>query len=167
MMVVTAMQQQQQTSAVASQPINPQSSLRSPPPTVAATPTQSPISHAPGPTPHREPPLDHALVPITAALRLAEPMALMASPLARVRLSDITPYEGAPGGPYGRAVEALAGSLMRHNAAVIELGCGDEALMRCGLEAARLYFRSKVQQSVAGKGSRGVYMYRAGRYLKL
>ncbi|KAB1206034.1 hypothetical protein CJ030_MR7G009263 [Morella rubra] len=162
-MVVTAMQQQQQTSAVASQPINPQSSLRSPPPTVSATPTQSPISHAPGPTPHREPPLDHALVPITAALRSAEPMALMASPLARVRLSDITPYEGAPGGPYGRAVEALAGSLMRHNAAVIELGCGDEALMRCGLEAARLYFRSKVQQSVAGKGSRGVYMYRAGR----
>jgi hypothetical protein len=89
----------------------------------------------------------------------------MACPLARVRLSDIAPYEGAPGGTYGRAVEALAGSLMRHNAALIELGSGDAALMRCGLEAARLYFRSRAQQSVVGKGSRGVYTYRAGRYL--
>lgn len=61
-----------------------------------------------------------------------------------------------------RAVEALAGSLMRHNAAVIELGADDAALLRCGLEASRLYFRSRAQLG-AGKGGRGVYMYRAGR----
>jgi hypothetical protein len=161
-MVATVMQQQQ-TSAVASQPTNPQSSLRSPPPPPAATatPTQSPHALAP----HRDQQLDHALVPIGDAHRSGEPAALMACPLARVRLSDIAPYEGAPGGTYGRAVEALAGSLMRHNAALIELGSGDAALMRCGLEAARLYFRSRAQQSVVGKGSRGVYTYRAGRYL--
>lgn len=153
-MVATVMQQQQ-PSAVASQPANPQSSLRSPPTPATATPTQSPLA-----------PLDHALVPIGAAQRSGEPAALMACPLARVRLSDITPYEGAPGGPYGRAVEVLAGSLMRHNAALIELGSGDAALMRCGLEAARSYFRSRAQQSVVGKGSRGVYMYRAGRALE-
>ncbi|KAG2707815.1 hypothetical protein I3843_05G149100 [Carya illinoinensis] len=164
-MVATVMQQQQ-TSAVASQPIISQSSLRSPPSAATANPKQPPLSLAPGSTPQREQPVDHALVPIAAALRSGEPMALMACPLARVRLSDIVPYEGAPSGPYGRAVEALAGSLMRHNAAVIELGSGDAALMRCGLEAGRLYFRSRAQQSVVGKGSRGVYMYRAGRALE-
>ena len=181
-MVVMVMQQN--TSAVASQPINPQSSLRSPP---QSQPINSqPISLASaGPTPHRHHhhhhhALDHAigpLVPITVAHPSAEPAAatsLMAaaaaSPLARVRLSDIAPYDGAPGGPYNRAVEALAGSLMRHNAAVIELGTEDTALMRCGLEAARLYFRTRAQQqqqqqqqTVVAKGNRGVYMYRAGR----
>lgn len=81
--------------------------------------------------------------------------------LPRVRLSDVAPYDGAPAGPYLKAVEALSGSLMRHNAAVIELGSEDAAIMRCGLEAARLYFRTKSQ--TVGKGSRGVYMYRAGR----
>lgn len=85
--------------------------------------------------------------------------------IARVRLSDIVPYDGAPAGPYLRAVEALSGSLMRHNAAVIELGSEDTALLRCGLEAARLYFRSRTQSGGnLGKGGRGVYMYRAGRY---
>ncbi|KAJ6322452.1 hypothetical protein OIU77_012322, partial [Salix suchowensis] len=51
---------------------------------------------------------------------------------------------------------------MRHNAAVIELGSEETPLMRCGLEAARLYFRSRSQNGVV-KGGRGVYMYRAGR----
>lgn len=89
----------------------------------------------------------------------------MAFPLAKVRLSDILPYDGSPVGSYSRSVEALVGSLMRHNAAVIEVGCEDSALMRCGLEATRLYFRSRAQQQQGGgKGSRGVYMYRAGRY---
>ena len=84
--------------------------------------------------------------------------------LARVRLSDISPYDGAPAGPYVRAVEALSGSLMKHNAAVIELGSAEASLMRCGLEAARLYFRSRSQNGVVkGCSSRGVYMYRAGR----
>lgn len=85
--------------------------------------------------------------------------------LARVRLSDIAPYDGAPAGSYARAVEMLCSSLMKYNAAVIELGSEDTALMRCGLEGARLFFRSRAHLGV-GKGSRGVYMYRAGRALE-
>ncbi|OVA06794.1 hypothetical protein BVC80_8727g12 [Macleaya cordata] len=78
------------------------------------------------------------------------------------------PYDGAPGVTYSRSIEALSGSLMRHNAVVIELGSEDSALIRCGLESARLYFRTRAQNSGSGgvnwgKPSRGVYMYRAGR----
>lgn len=87
-------------------------------------------------------------------------------PLVRVRLSDIAPYDGAPAGPYLRAMDALSGSLLRHNAVLIELGNEDTALMRCGLEGARLFFRSRAHLGV-GKGSRGVHMYRAGRYMNL
>uniref|UniRef100_A0A803LRR9 PUB 62/63 C-terminal domain-containing protein n=1 Tax=Chenopodium quinoa TaxID=63459 RepID=A0A803LRR9_CHEQI len=53
---------------------------------------------------------------------------------------------------------------MRYNAAVLELGSNDAAIMRCGLESARLYFRNRA--GTVGKGSRGVYMYRAGRALE-
>lgn len=178
-------QQQQASSAVASHPINPSStatttatvttttnsgSLRSP----TATPTQSqlptplslaPLSSSQGAAPHRQAPpsADHAIGPLVQSSEPVLPSAMAASPLARVRLSEIALYDGAPAVPYLRAVEALSGSLMRHNAAVIELGSDDAAVMRCGLEAARLYFRSRAQQS-GGKGGRGVYMYRAGRY---
>ena len=73
------------------------------------------------------------------------------APLPRVRLYDISPFDGAPAAPYLRAVDALSGSLMRHNAAVIELGSEDAAIMRCGLEAARMYFRNRAaQQGGAG-----------------
>ncbi|ESR50746.1 hypothetical protein CICLE_v10033750mg [Citrus x clementina] len=41
----------------------------------------------------------------------------------------VVPISVAAGG-------ALSGSLMRHNAAVIELGSEDAAIMSCGLEAA-------------------------------
>lgn len=96
----------------------------------------------------------------------------MTVPLVRVRLCDILAYDGAPAGPYVRAVEALSGSLMRHNAAVIELGSEDAALMRCGLESAKLYFKARALGVGTGggnwgKGSRGVYMYRAGRYFSI
>lgn len=110
-------------------------------------------------------PLSHPITvtPISAAYPSGDPMLMMSgSPLARVRLSDILPYEGAPSPAYGKAVEALSVSLMRYNASVIELGSEDTALMRCGLEAARLYFRTR-NLSVSGKGNRGLSMYRAGR----
>ncbi|GFZ15694.1 RING/U-box superfamily protein [Actinidia rufa] len=94
--------------------------------------------------------IDHAVV---------EPMA--AAPLARVRLAELLGYDGAPTGTYVRAIEALCGSLMRHNAAIIEVGgTEDAAVMRCGLEAVRLYFRTRPQ--ISAKGSRGIYIYRAG-----
>ncbi|ESQ47898.1 hypothetical protein EUTSA_v10020435mg [Eutrema salsugineum] len=110
-------------------------------------------------------PLSHPITvtPISAAYPSGDPMLMMsANPLARVRLSDILPYEGAPSPAYAKAVESLSVSLMRYNASVIELGSKDAALMRCGLEAARLYFRTR-SFNVSGKGNRGLSMYRAGR----
>ncbi|KAG9442305.1 hypothetical protein H6P81_018159 [Aristolochia fimbriata] len=87
--------------------------------------------------------------------------------VARVRLSDIAPYDGAPCGAYVRAVEALSGSLTRHNAAVIELGSDDSALIRCAFEATKMYFKTRAQGhgGSLGKSGRGIYIYRAGRPL--
>lgn len=108
----------------------------------------------------------HAIIvtPISAAYPSGDPMVMTmsGSGLARVRLYEILPYEGAPSPTYGKAVEALSVSLMRYNACVIELGSEDAALMRCGLEAARLYFRTR-SLNVSGKANRGLSMYRAGR----
>lgn len=171
-MVVFTMQQQTPSALSSHQNPHPPAIVRS---TTSAT-HPSPLSLAPisvqtGPGLSRQPPaspaVDHVIMPvapIVAANPSGDPVVRMGAPLARVRLSDIVPYDGVPVGPYARAVEALSGSLMRHNAAVIELGSDDAALMRCGLEAARLYFRS-VPQSV-WKANRGLYMYRAGRALE-
>ncbi|XP_039006280.1 uncharacterized protein LOC120133845 isoform X1 [Hibiscus syriacus] len=156
-MAAMMMQQPQQATPPIHPPPTSDASLRSPTP----TPTQSPLPLRPR-QPH-----EHVAVPISAAHPSGEPIVTMGTaqlPLARVRLSDISPYDGAPSGSYVRAVDTLSGSLMRHNAAVIEFGNEDAALMRCALEAARLYFRSRV--NTVGKGSRGVYMYRAGRVLE-
>ncbi|XP_004297760.1 PREDICTED: uncharacterized protein LOC101297139 [Fragaria vesca subsp. vesca] len=140
------------SSAPASHPITPPSSSTATP--AIRSPTTAAAAHSQLPPPLSRLPLDYVL-----------PIGDSSGQLARVRISDIAPYDGAPTGTYVRAVEALAGSLMRHNAAVIELGADDAALLRCGLEASRLYFRSRAQLG-AGKGSRGVYMYRAGRALE-
>lgn len=102
------------------------------------------------------------MTPIVAPIPASE----RALAVARVRLSDIAPYDGSTGVAYLRAVEALSGSLVRYNAAVIELEMEDAVLMRCGLEAARLYLRTRVHShtQTAGKGNFRVYTYRAGRY---
>ncbi|KAI7726576.1 hypothetical protein M8C21_010993 [Ambrosia artemisiifolia] len=84
------------------------------------------------------------------------------SPLVRVRLSDLVGYDGVQTDCYLRAVENLSGSLTRYNAVVIELGDEDRVLMRCGLESARMYFRTRGQNC----GSNGFYKYRAGRALE-
>eukprot|EP00252_Welwitschia_mirabilis_P025405 TRINITY_DN7908_c0_g1_i3.p1 TRINITY_DN7908_c0_g1~~TRINITY_DN7908_c0_g1_i3.p1 ORF type:complete len:673 (+),score=112.47 TRINITY_DN7908_c0_g1_i3:250-2268(+) len=109
---------------------------------------------------------------------------------ARIKLADILPDDGAPLPTYTKAVEALSGSLTRYNAAVIELSSEDAAVIRCALDSAKLYFKSRSAASNAaglGAGSasgsagwpsksmaptsgsfgsppnRGVYVYRAGR----
>lgn len=92
--------------------------------------------------------------------RLPSPSPLPLESPCRIRLPDILPYDGAPMASYLRAVDALSASLMRHNAAVIELTSDDAALLRCALESARLYFRTR-------KGGRGVYTYRAGRLFQI
>uniref|UniRef100_A0A6M2EDM9 U-box domain-containing protein n=1 Tax=Populus davidiana TaxID=266767 RepID=A0A6M2EDM9_9ROSI len=157
-------QHQQTSTALPPHPVPLSTSAHRSPATPSHAQSQPPLPLAPlSSSSHRLPPpaLDHVISPIaSAAHHSADP----APTLARVRLSDISPYDGAPGGPYVRAVDALSGSLMRHNAAVIELGSEEASLMRCGLEAARLYFRSRSQNGVVkGCSGRGVYMYRAGR----
>ncbi|KAM3235124.1 putative protein isoform X1 [Capsicum annuum] len=89
-------------------------------------------------------------------------------PLARIKLSDIAPYDGAPVGNYLRAVEALSGSLMRYNAAVIEMSGEGTAVVKCGLESVRYFFKTRgvAQNGGTGKSGRGVYIYRAGRPLE-
>jgi hypothetical protein len=78
-------------------------------------------------------------------------------PLARVRLEDVAPHDGAAAPGYARAVGALDASLARRGAAVLELPAADAAVVRCALESARAFFR----------GRPAVYLYRAGRYYKL
>eukprot|EP00268_Persea_americana_P042739 TRINITY_DN427_c1_g1_i13.p1 TRINITY_DN427_c1_g1~~TRINITY_DN427_c1_g1_i13.p1 ORF type:complete len:596 (-),score=128.24 TRINITY_DN427_c1_g1_i13:1755-3542(-) len=119
---------------------------------------------------HRQMPSDHHTVgtePVVAAHQVLESTSA-AGAIARIRLSDIVPYEGAPCSAYVRAVEALSGSLTRHNAVVIELGSEEAALIRCAFESSRLYFRTRGQGGGGswGKSSRGVHMYRAGRALE-
>uniref|UniRef100_M1AFJ8 Uncharacterized protein n=1 Tax=Solanum tuberosum TaxID=4113 RepID=M1AFJ8_SOLTU len=91
--------------------------------------------------------------------------------LARVKLSDIVPYDGALVGPYLWVVEALSESVMWHNNGVIELDGEGTLMLRCGLESVRYFFKTRaVAQNdggstggaVLGKSGRGVYIYRAG-----
>ncbi|KAK1425425.1 hypothetical protein QVD17_20777 [Tagetes erecta] len=114
----------------------------------------------------------HIVTPISAAHPTGEPAVITpaSSPVARVRLSDLVPYDGVATEGYLRAVETLSGSLTRHNAAVIELGSEDGALMRCGLESSRMYFRTRTHNGGNWSGSNGnnngFYKYRAGRALE-
>lgn len=139
----------------------PQSHHINPPPSCSSISLRSPSANSapPNAQPHARP----DQLPFGSPGQAQE----SAGPLlARVRLSDLLPYDGAPAASYFRAVESLSGSLMRHNAAVIEVGCDDATVLRCGLEAARLYFRTQASTGAGaawGKGSRGVYMYKPGR----
>ena len=112
-------------------------------------PSSSPIDH------------NHTVLPESIANVDSSMGISSAGPIARVRLSDIVPYEGAPSEVYVRAVEVFSRALMRHNAVVIELGSEDATIVRCALESTRMYYKARNQ----GKSNRGVYMFRAGRYL--
>ncbi|KAG0461910.1 hypothetical protein HPP92_020386 [Vanilla planifolia] len=109
-------------------------------------------------------------VPLRPVLQDHHPEQISA--VGRVRLSDITLYDGAPSVAYLTAVEALSGSLTRYNAAVIELGNEDAVLIRCALESVRMFFKARAQcgsrgaTGCWGKSSRGFYTYRAGRALE-
>eukprot|EP01018_Ginkgo_biloba_P011355 Gb_13676 [translate_table: standard] len=103
----------------------------------------------------------------------APPPSSSSSTLSRIKITDILPDDGAPTPVYTKAVEALSNSLTRHNAAIIELGAEDSALLRCALESAKLYFRTRAQGSNWPKPcgyptapSRGMYLYRAGRAIE-
>lgn len=86
------------------------------------------------------------------------------------------PEDGAASGVYTRAVEELSLSLARNNAAIIELNGEDAALVRCALDSAKLYFRSRKPNpswnssdwvnlsGYATAPTKQMYYYRAGRY---
>lgn len=86
------------------------------------------------------------------------------------------PEDGAASGVYTRAVEELSLSLARNNAAIIELNGEDAALVRCALDSAKLYFRSRKPNPAwdtsdwinlsgyATAPNKDMYYYRAGRY---
>lgn len=97
----------------------------------------------------------------------------------RIKLHEIMPEDGAASGVFTRAVERLGLSLARTNAAIIELNPDDAALVRCALESAKLYFRSRSHTAALWNSSdwlklsgflaapaRDMYFYRAGRTLE-
>lgn len=103
-----------------------------------------------------------------------------ASCLSRIKLADILPEDGAESPEYINAVEELWGCLAHHGAAIVEVSAEDAALVRCALESAKLYFRTRVSGSTCSapvslprskfvgytaSGSKETYNYRAGRNL--
>ncbi|KAL5708596.1 hypothetical protein ACHQM5_019375 [Ranunculus cassubicifolius] len=63
--------------------------------------------------------------------------------LGRVKLTDLIASEGLPSDSYKIAITTLSQSLAQYSAAIIQLPVGDSALLRSGLESARLYFHQK------------------------
>ncbi|XP_078161460.1 RING/U-box superfamily protein [Carex rostrata] len=138
------------------------------PPPLPPTPTPTPNSTPSLSSPRLQSHLSFNLLPHATPSPSPSPSPPL--PLTRIKLSDITPYEGACYSDYQKAVDALSSSLTRHNAAVIELvSTGEDvAVMRCALESVRMFFKAKEQGLMTGgeKRSRGVYIYRAGRSLE-
>ncbi|WOL05224.1 hypothetical protein Cni_G13951 [Canna indica] len=60
--------------------------------------------------------------------------------LGRIRLTDLIGSEGLPSESYKISVSTLTQSLAQYSAAIIELPPADSALLRSGLESARLFF---------------------------
>ncbi|KAK1278346.1 hypothetical protein QJS04_geneDACA017529 [Acorus gramineus] len=63
--------------------------------------------------------------------------------LGRVRLADLIAAEGLPSDSYKISVSTLSQSLAQYSAAIIQLPVSDGALLRSGLESARLYFHQR------------------------
>ncbi|XP_021634865.1 uncharacterized protein LOC110631365 [Manihot esculenta] len=63
--------------------------------------------------------------------------------LGRVKLSDLIPPEGLPCDSYKLSVSTLSQSIAQYSAAIIQFSAIDGALLRSGLDSARLYFRKK------------------------
>ncbi|RWW33337.1 hypothetical protein GW17_00001954 [Ensete ventricosum] len=63
--------------------------------------------------------------------------------LGRVRLADLVASEGLPPDSYKISVSTITQSFAQYSAAIIELPPGDSALLRSGLESARLFFHQR------------------------
>ncbi|XP_062189844.1 uncharacterized protein LOC133892875 [Phragmites australis] len=63
--------------------------------------------------------------------------------LGRVRLVDLAAFEGLPSDSYRICVSTLTQSLAQYSAAIIQLPPAEGALIRSGLDSARLYFHQR------------------------
>ncbi|XP_038970191.1 uncharacterized protein LOC120104035 isoform X2 [Phoenix dactylifera] len=63
--------------------------------------------------------------------------------LGRIRLTDLIASEGLPSDSYKISVSTLTQSLAQYSAAIIQLPPADGALLRSGLESARLFFHQR------------------------
>ncbi|XP_006407280.2 uncharacterized protein LOC18025071 isoform X2 [Eutrema salsugineum] len=63
--------------------------------------------------------------------------------LGRVKVCDLAPTEGLPSDSYKLAVTTLSQSLAQYSAAIIQFPSSDGALLRSGLDSARLYFHQR------------------------
>ncbi|CAN6445122.1 unnamed protein product [Victoria cruziana] len=63
--------------------------------------------------------------------------------LGRIQLTDLIASEGLPSDSYRISMSTLSQSLAQYSAAIIQLPLGDDALLRSGLESARLFFHQK------------------------
>ncbi|KAJ0263926.1 2-oxoglutarate [Hirschfeldia incana] len=63
--------------------------------------------------------------------------------LGRVKVCDLLPTEGIPSDSYKLAVTTLSQSLAQYSAAIIQFPPPDGALLRSGLDSARLYFHQR------------------------
>ncbi|XP_031405253.1 uncharacterized protein LOC116214100 isoform X2 [Punica granatum] len=63
--------------------------------------------------------------------------------LGRVKLADLIPSEGLASDSYKLSVSTLSQSLAQYSAAIIQFSSSDGALLRSGLDSARLYFHQR------------------------
>ncbi|XP_022981100.1 uncharacterized protein LOC111480350 isoform X4 [Cucurbita maxima] len=63
--------------------------------------------------------------------------------LGRVKLTDLAPSEGVPSESFKSSVTTLSHSLAQYSAAIIQFPAYDGALLRSGLDSARLYFHQR------------------------
>lgn len=63
--------------------------------------------------------------------------------LGRVGLDDLTSSEGLASDSYKMSVSALTHSFTQYSAAIIQISSNDGALLRAGLESARLFFNQR------------------------
>lgn len=63
--------------------------------------------------------------------------------LARVKLADLVPSEGLASDSYKLSVSTLSQSLAQYSAAIVQFSTSDGALLRSGLDSARLYFHKR------------------------
>ncbi|GKV37050.1 hypothetical protein SLEP1_g45118 [Rubroshorea leprosula] len=71
------------------------------------------------------------------------------SSLGRVKLADLAPSEGLPSDAYKISVSTLSHSLAQYSAVIIQFPASDGALLRSGLDSARLYFHQRASYPAA------------------